>query len=53
MKETRPRRRLFRTWEIVLWLLVLAVILYFLLAYFGYDLVDVTEDSRILEDPHR
>ena len=53
MKQDPPKKRLFRTWELVLWLLLLAVLLYFVLGYLGVDVVKVTEDSRILENPHQ
>ena len=52
MDKPPNRKSLFRTWEWILLLAALLVLLYFLLDHFGLGVLEVTEDSQLIDRPH-
>jgi hypothetical protein len=53
MEESRKKKRLLTRWELFILITVVLLILYFILQKFGINMVEVTEDSEIIQKPHQ
>lgn len=49
----QPKRRLLTRWEIFFLVVAVLLVLSFLLKQCGVNMVEVTDDTEIIEHPHR
>lgn len=53
MEESGKKKKLLTRWELFILIVVVFLILYFILQKFGINMVEVTEDSEIIQKPHQ
>jgi hypothetical protein len=53
MSDTENKRRLITRWELFFLILAILIILYAILQKFGINVVEVTEESEIIQRPHQ
>ena len=51
--EESGNKRLLTRWELFILIVVVLIILYFILQKFGINMMEVTEDSEIIQKPHQ
>lgn len=51
--EESGKKRLLTRWELFILIIIVFLILYFILQKFGINMVEVTEDSEIIQKPHQ
>jgi hypothetical protein len=53
MEESGKKKKLLSRWELFILIVVVFLILYFILQKFGINMMEVTEDSEIIQKPHQ
>ena len=51
--EESGKKRLLNRWELFILIVVVLIIIYFILLKFGINMMEVTEDSEIIQKPHQ